>query len=397
LLSAACQSTPVSVPVPVSTPTQTPTQTPTPTPTPTPTQTPVPNTPTPTKKPIPYYQENCLEIETTLPDGFLAEGVIIYNSTGENGSNELSSFSTAEKKNRILLSNLQWYSYFSWVDPTGKWILHNIYDEDGDIYEVLDVNGQLIRSFSDPTHTWNGSPHYWINQQQLFLDSQINPGSNYFAVDVFTSQAIELGESHLGFTKNPGTIPYYDPSLTRVVVQRVLEDNPFLIRLGLWDTKNRRVLWETEDTFNYYYLQQPNWKLDGSGFVIGFSPGIRAEIDQLIIVDRNGVAEQVTEFSEYGLQIFNPKWSPDGRYIAYWYGNSATVYDSTTGISTNYCISDYSITEWPVFNTDFYWSPDSRQVIFDFYDGPVVLDVQQQRAIQLPFLGSIEGWMESGE
>lgn len=116
---------------------------------------------------------------------------------------------------------------------------------------------------------------------------------------------------------------------------------------------------------------------------------------ELIVVDRNGEAKQLTHLADAGFRgtdtrIYHATWSPNENYIAFWLMDyktgigSLAVYDTTTEMVTDYCIQSGDPLSFAP-----YWSPDSKQLVFDssndFY-GPyrvVVLDILENRAVEI--------------
>ena len=165
----------------------------------------------------------------------------------------------------------------------------------------------------------------------------------------------------------------------------------------LWDVQAKRELWMAEIGDQLWYLQ-PQWSPDGTQFVVGIPPALYDPVFELFVVDREGKRTQLTHFKDTSARkgtIFETRWSPDGRYIAFWLTNSLAVFDMMTGMVRDYCLPSNSS-----MNAEIYWSPDSEQVVFSQsirpYYGPlrvIVIDIQKNRAVEVARNHAILGWM----
>jgi Tol biopolymer transport system component len=174
--------------------------------------------------------------------------------------------------------------------------------------------------------------------------------------------------------------------------------------LVLWDLETSQELWRLKID-GYLLHSRPQWSPDGTRFAIGIPPELYGPVFELLVVDRDGQAKQLTHLEEAGFEydtrIYHATWSPDERYIAFWLVDYLTgsgtlaVYDTETETVTDYCIPLGNPLSFPP-----YWSPDSKQLVFDssadFY-GPyqvVVLDIVENRAVEIAGDGyRAVGWM----
>jgi hypothetical protein len=343
-------------------------------------------TKTPASQQVSGYQRTCLEVETTIPLGFLSKGaIILYRDDGVYSL-------TAEGFNLHFVSNNDQYPKV--ISPDGKWLAleTNKKGTDGQITSFLEIlsSDGLQHELIPFGQQWK-IPFYWLDSKRMII---FTGQYRMVVIDVFTNQTTELDYSSPEFSINPSTIPRYDPMLTRMVFQRLEQYGT--ASLVLWDLQAGREVWQTEIR-NYYYWMVPQWTADGNQFAVGFPPGLDSNsIYQLFIIDRDGRYEQVTNFHNPRSEIYGTQWSPNERYIAFWYGNSLTIYDTLTELSTDYCLpTDMAV------SSQLYWSPDSQQIVFnlenepdlDAYGRVVVVDVQQKKAVQIanPYL--VIGWM----
>ncbi len=340
------------------------------------------------------YQTACAEVETAIPPGFLSEGTIILMGSGE--PNPLYSFSTSDNQLRDLgISAPPWFG----ISPDRKWIVQQIEVMDslsGDFYPLelrfLSIDGR-VDNIIQLDRQWDS--HAWLGGD-LFLVQDSGSELNSVYYNTSTGQTTEINiTDHAG--ARAATVPPFDPTLTRAVFQQE-EDSTGAISLVLWDIPGSRALWEIQTGDQWV---QAEWSPDGSRFAVGVPMAWAGDPHyQLLIVDYDGIAKQVTHFRG-GLSrppeetIYFPQWSPDGRYIAFWRAESLAVFDTMTATSTDYCLPSL----YP--NGDYItWSPNSRQIAFepavDPADGvwrAVVLDISSARVVQIATGLGVVGWM----
>ncbi len=122
----------------------------------------------------------------------------------------------------------------------------------------------------------------------------------------------------------------------------------------------------THDTAGYF---EPDWSPDGTTIVCasaeGRSPGWRLYPNIYLIDVATGRKKALTT----GLRDrWLPRWSPDGKFIAYWDGphvgrHTVSVIPSSGGtpFDPTSALDDYAY--------EFYWSADSRSLILSHFDG----------------------------
>jgi len=289
---------------------------------------------------------------------------------------------------------------FAPVSPDGKWLAHRVEDTNGSLMlEVRPISG--IPIFSIPySENWVSTP-VWLDHERIITAYRRGTlASDYSSVitNVFTGQIIEIDANQFQEYGTRCVNPLYDLSLTRVICTRY---GPFGdVSLVLWNLETSEILWEMYIGDQLWYLQ-PAWSPDGTRFAVSGPPSDPYAFYppyELFLVDRDGQATQLTHFAEANLHKITmtyPHWSPDGRYIAFWFMDALAVYDTTTGMITDLCIpKSYS------YESQIFWSPDSRQIVVNsevvLFEGPmkvVVVDVLSNKAIEIPGHYRVFGWM----
>ena len=117
--------------------------------------------------------------------------------------------------------------------------------------------------------------------------------------------------------------------------------------------------WLTDDGWSE---TDPAWSPDGARIVIGRhqAAGAQAESGSLWILNlTDGSARQVTEPSPEGWRIVQPRWSPDGRFIAY-----GLIGESAAEMPQLFVVTLPSQVQ-KVFEHggDWRWSPDATQIL----------------------------------
>jgi hypothetical protein len=361
----------------------------------TPTNTPLPSS-TNTRPPYFGYEQNCITVEDTIPSGFLSEGSIILTIQDGAGNDQLFALDTVENKLRLLSEER---GYIINISPDGKWLAWDI-DKDfnnqtATALEVLSANGQVLSTIPYNEGDWGSGPLYWMENSWVAFD--LHQISQTF-VNVFTGQIVQRDYSSRELSIYNMTFPFYAAGLTRAVFQRDILGQ--YVSMVLRDMESGKDLWKAEIGSGLWIIR-PQWTPDSSRFVVGIPQDVYAPFFQfqLFIVDRDGGATQVTHITKPENEIFQTIWSPDERYVAFWLlvdsVGSLAVYDSKTGQVTDFCLTPYD-----PYGTQMFWSPDSRQIVFNIDNGLlsswgpiVVVDVQENRAVKLIDKNPVMGWM----
>jgi hypothetical protein len=144
----------------------------------------------------------------------------------------------------------------------------------------------------------------------------------------------------------------YNKNLDQVVYLQGGISGPFYYTL--WDINSNAALAQLDPSGDMHV--SPRWISDGSRFAMALNLFSKPEdfpAYEIFEVSQDGKINQLTHLSDYypWFYISDLSWSPDNRYIAFWYsywsdvqpwfGDSADRYlgilDLKTGITTNYC------------------------------------------------------------
>jgi WD40 repeat protein len=293
------------------------------------------------------------------------------------------------------------------VSPNGKWLAYSgdmilyILSSDGKIEASLPRNAQWRR--------FQG----WLDNERIVFDrgeripvavNVVNPftGEDQYMMPRFKDFYTYTFEDSGWFTWKL----VYDPTLTRVAYMRDNGESqgksPSLV---LVDLENNQTLWELERYSPGEWLM-PTWSPDGSQMAAYAADDPQDDYKrfQLFTVDRMGQATQWIDVRKAGIVGgigTEMKWSPDGRYLAF-FGGERGIYilDMLEHRVLDYCLpySTYSGAVESQATDVILWSPDSKQVLYQRYDAPaVVIDLESNRAAQLVENASIRpiGWLKS--
>lgn len=211
----------------------------------------------------------------------------------------------------------------------------------------------------------------------------------------------------------------YDPTLTRAVYPRFVDDNDEMYTYAIWDPSKRQLIATLDEVFSSPSafggnFPMPKWFPDGSRFVFQGQALKANELEvELYEVGRDGQVKQLTHLSSVAyIWESSYSWSPDGRHIAMFLGPPlgaafekarVAVLDTATLNVTDYCVN---IT----FSGEGYggggplwapiWSPDGRQfVITDWYEKNhrrvILVDIEKNIATQIVEDMEPVGWMVS--
>jgi hypothetical protein len=336
---------------------------------------------------VPGYQKTCATVETIIPDGFLSEGAIIFS-----GDDDLYYSFLSNDNSPHLFSNR--IGHFPLISPDNK-VFANDFDQKGEngeskrFLELLSAEGKQV-GLLQFGQDWR-SPFYWLDPRRLVFFGE---DDTMTVVDVFSGQTTVMDYSSPKLARHPDSYPLYDSTLTRMVYQR-LDKVYGIANLVLKDLVTGKELWTSHELYDYFYWLRPVWSPDGSQFAAGVPWGVDYPNYQLYVVGRDGQEKHITNLQNPQAEIYGTNWSPNSRYISFWYGDILTVYDTTTEISTDYCLRTVD-----AVSTQAYWSPDSRQLVLsvdpESETDPVrlvMLDVSTGRAVEIAENSSPVGWM----
>jgi hypothetical protein len=165
----------------------------------------------------------------------------------------------------------------------------------------------------------------------------------------------------------------YDPTLTRVVY---LDDDSILV---LWNLREGREEWRFTYPFMMTDLPAPVWSPDGQKLVQAVqsvAPGVLPDEHSPLELRITGASGAVTQHVVTGYEFLKQfpnamSWSPNGRYVSFFYsplpqegpyisGVSLLLWDTATETVLDYCLA--ATGSLPV------WAPDSSQFIVNVFE-----------------------------
>jgi WD40 repeat protein len=352
---------------------------------------------------VEFLQEatiQCVSVEASLPQGFLADGMLIladYSKDQDNGS--LVAITSEAVKPRYL-EDVPAASGLGYTSPGRIWMEYITYEQygirnvviswDGHLQAVIPIDNRELDS------QWLGDDHFVFIQRDI-EGGPIENGKIRIWNHITRQQMVvfpNLPDFHAGYPKERWYV-IYGPKLERVIYQQEAGEQG--ISLVLWDLENEQELWRLEkitvsDTV-------PKWSPDGARFAAVVMNQSEDNFDrfELYIVSRDGQASKWIDIKGYfpcalGVKI---EWSPDGRYLAiisYSGQSTMLILDTKTRQLKDYCISG------DAQRSHVHWSPDSTQVIVPQWDPPeIVLDLDKGVAAELFENYNLRplGWLKS--
>jgi len=362
-----------------------------------PTQTPPSEQPAPTATNITVDRNIsfCPNTLLMLPDNPAYQGTIILHRRDPLVPNSLINLETG--KYTDLPENWDDWDYdFS---PDGRWLAqHSVRADQGgsnaNSIQVLTADGVLKKTIAW-REDWIGWG-WWDNNHLEILRRLPNNPFVYSSIFInpLTDQEKELLPNFPEIYQLAPPLPYgtavYDPSLKLVVYPRMGTDRKEFV---LWDLRDSRPI-TTLPTIDFI-LSEPRWAPGGDQFVV---PIIDNETDNFFRVSRDGHIEQITDLARYYpgvvFRIRQFRWSPDGRFIAFWLAiSSGDKWDERLAILdldnqgvVDYCISGFGTgggSAPPI------WSPSSKQLVVESLDKQnditqtVLLDIEHGAVIRI--------------
>lgn len=265
----------------------------------------------------------------------------------------------------------------------------------------------------------------WLNEEQLIIDL-IQEEENSYTVSKFLVLSPFTDERYYLEANYPEVfydywyrVIEYNKNLDQVVYLQGGISGPFYYTL--WDINSNAALAQLDPGGDMYV--NPRWTSDGSRFAMALNLFSKPEdfpSYEIFEVSQDGKINQLTHLSDYypWFYISDLSWSPENRYIAFWYsywsdvqpwfGDSADrylgIFDLKTGITTNYCFrGELNSTIGLNIYSPPLWSPDGRQVVFRsqvgehyFLDSQtILLDIKENRAFLIGEALEPVGWLKS--
>lgn len=379
------------------------------------TETKVSETPTDTVSRI----DGCLTIESSPISNWNSEGISILSGTEDIGNNLVRrtgykiNMDTREivelVKSDESLSDMA-------VSPDGKWLAYRIYSTNNKDANLVISNVTNEQHLSIP---WENEWYWidsWLDENRLL----IGIGADSFLVlDPFTNERLLLNPELPNIFKAQGFSGLhgrgYNRDLDRVVY--VQGDSLFLepLHYVLWDINQQRSLASFEVVIEV--STTPRWSPNSDKFAIALSLNMENPQEnwpayELYSISREGQVIQITNLTDFypWVYIEDYSWSPDGRFIAFWfsvwseqmdgYGLGSERYlaivDTETGAVKKYCIRGNPGDDGKVSPP--MWSPSGKQLVVESLSSKdhsrvVLIDLESQQSIQIGEDMEPIGWM----
>jgi hypothetical protein len=376
----------------------------------------------------------CLEIIPEIPPDLESSGVLVLDSHVDLGNGSTSSDTylidmSTKTKTQIAQPNENLFNFN--ISPDRTWLAYGqaIFDEDRihpseENLIIATADGQIYTSMRWEPEWW--FIEEWLDNQWLIIETEINDEVNedsnksaYLLVNPFTTERKILKSEFPD--SNELTYTVYDPKLTRVAYLKKgrFDDAPWAPIFTLMDVNTQKTLVNLDLYLDY--RTEPHWETGGEYFAIAPSLltdnfGEEWPSYEILKVTKDGEISKMTNLLEHyqWVYISDLSWSPDNRYIAFWFSTwqdekpsitdckeqQLAILDTITGHVTNYCIQgDYFAhvsgarkVSAPI------WSPDSKQIVvenrYSEYQNRVILvDLDQEIAFLVAEEMEPVGWL----
>ncbi len=269
----------------------------------------------------------------------------------------------------------------------------------------LDFGSQ---GYSDGGGTWpiewiQSVTGYWINDELLYVWLNFhNPTDVYsrgLAVprlwDAFNQTWVE-GPFDLVQDRWVDNGLSFSPDMQRVMYESTALDarNGVMLR----DAETGAKIW-ADSEFHYDPRAVFGWANDSSKVAVSDIVFHPERADRIVIIDRNGASTVIADasFSNQAFRVFELKWSPDGRFLAW----SAT-FDDQSDLYVFDAVANAYLYHCPVFGyhqwaLDLAWSPDGKYIAMaaNSVDKPMplrVLEVRTGLTFELLPDAKLVGW-----
>jgi hypothetical protein len=304
------------------------------------------------------------------------------------------------------------FAYLQW--DTNSW--------DTDSLHMLGADGSDTRILGAPPHVlWDFVS--WLDTDTLALTSDTSEDARTTIVHLPEGTYQEVAPVFPPVTQDgPLTnieadppFAYYNPSLTRVVVTRFIDNqldppHPMRFTYELWDTASRDRLWT--ESASGLTATRPVWDPAGQLFAVSFEPYVDSYEEHDICPELHLVTQEGLDRFLFACNWGPPTWSTDGNFLASWLRSSwGSCPDTPSNSPANLGVLDMSSLAMKVYvicpqagmmNPTTYpvWSPDSRFLALETIDEnlmpyhSIILDLASDTMFQLPGNIRIVGWIQ---
>jgi WD40 repeat protein len=282
--------------------------------------------------------------------------------------------------------------YIDFVSPNKKFILVGACPDRCNY--SLQAGNKIIKANLPTEDDWVLAG--WLDNERAVFLSQMKPGQpaqpqNQMIYNVFTGEKISLQL----YLPDPQTVDLPGRFTDKLFVASV---SPSLNRVLFSDQNNSLVLWNLDTQKEVVSLpfarfegpfREDGWSPDGKKFVTispdkffndNRLPPARAA-NELFMFDMDGNLTQLTHYNQKlpFASIFNFRWSPDNRHLAFW----LTTGDDVSGyknLQQWLAVFDTSTLETKVYrsasrtiSSSIIWSPDGQQLVVSDWEANLML------------------------
>jgi hypothetical protein len=389
---------------------------------------------TPTIPPDAKLKIQCIDVAQEPPIDLKSQGILILDN--RIGSTYFVDMTTSEvtqiNQERELISG-------STVSPRGDLLAYKqtLIDETRKITKenlvITDAKNENKRIF--PWEKDWGQVVAWLDQQQILIniypENPLTEPLIWYVLNPFTGEHKILKPEYPDIYSFP-PIPMwngwgetvYDPGLSLVVYLRggpggSLDPYNYVLR----DVENQIDLADIEIIGNLNAI--PRWNFDGTEFTVAQGLAMDNQNSEwpsyeVLVVNRKGEISQKSNLKGYypWTYISDLSWSPDGKYIAFWFTGwmerpkdftagqlYLAVMDASSGFVINYCIPGEASAqiEQPSMVPPTLWSPDGKQLVVENLYGDILerksrvifVDLEKNQAAIIAQDLEPKGWMNT--
>ena len=306
------------------------------------------------------------------------------------------------------------------VSPNGKWLAFTELGDTDKWIRILTGDGQLSQSIVQESDWFQIIG--WLDNERLLIDREAEPLHATVALNPFTGHQLELASNYpenysidapyRRWERYAFTVSVYNSKLNKVVYIG-LPDDPLHLSYQILDFKTNEMILEvdTADVAN----QPPILAPDGDKFIVSM-PSRKLTLtnyipdSELYEISFDGLVRKLTHLAEYfeiGVEISQYRWSPNGRFIAFWMEPNPpaglhdpymelAVLNMATQEVTLYCVKgDFRDGGWAPI-----WAPNSQQVMVKILDETgigqiVIVDIIHEVAFRVAGDLNPYGWIVS--